>query len=86
MDRQIVLLKSLGINYPESGYLFEQCINTVFMMIEKKKEEVSWDEVSKILVQSKKRFPLQKGDISIMVVDIPKAIELLKENYFLIPK
>lgn len=31
MDRQIILLKSLGIKYPQSGTTFEQCINTVFM-------------------------------------------------------
>lgn len=36
-ERQVILMKSLGINYPNNGYTFEQCVNTVLFMAGKNK-------------------------------------------------
>ena len=43
-----------------------------------------WDEVKEILVHTKYMLPVSKFDIGVAVVDIPKAIELLKSKYKLI--
>lgn len=36
---------------------------------------ITKEDISKIMVNNKQKFPLIKGDVSIMVVDIPKAAE-----------
>lgn len=38
---QIIAMRALGINYPENGYTFEQCINTALTMAKKTREEES---------------------------------------------
>jgi hypothetical protein len=37
---QIIAMRALGINYPENGHTFEQCINSVLMMAKKKEEPI----------------------------------------------
>jgi hypothetical protein len=51
-----------------------------------KVEDNSWDEVAKILSNTKYRLPLSKSDTAVYAVDITKAIEILKEHYPLIKK
>ncbi len=45
-----------------------------------------WLDVSRVLVHTKYRFKLTEGDKAIYLVDIPKAIEILKENFDISPK
>lgn len=53
---------------------------------QEKVEDNSWDEVAKILSNTKYRLPVSKNDTAVYVVDIPKAIEELKQHYTLTKK
>jgi hypothetical protein len=33
MDRQVILMRALGINYPDNGATFEQCVNSLLFLL-----------------------------------------------------
>jgi hypothetical protein len=43
---QIIAMRSLGINYPECGATFEQCVNGVLMLAAENKSQPSTDIVA----------------------------------------
>jgi len=59
---------------------------THYYIPQPKLEVDSWDEVAKMLSNTKYRLPISKDDTAVYVVDIPKVIEYLKQQYTLIKK
>jgi len=78
---QLKILNEEGLKADQNIYAI---ISEIHNASQPKVEDNSWDEVAKILSNTKYRLPISKDDTAVYVVDIPKAIEYLKQNYLLI--
>ena len=50
-------------------------------LLKRKKKNESWVEVQKILNETRYRTPLRADDIAIHLIDLPKAMEIIKANF-----
>lgn len=51
-----------------------------------KEQEERWHDVSKTLVENKYRLTVEKNDTAVHVIDVSKALAILREKYDLVPK
>jgi hypothetical protein len=55
-------------------------------MTEQQEQEELWLDVSRTLVHNKYRSPMEKNVTAVYMIDVRKALAILKERYFLVPK
>ncbi len=82
-DEIVKIAQEEGLKADQNIYAI---ISEIHNSLLSKVEDNSWDEVAKILSNTKYGLPIVKGDTTVYVVDIPKVIEKLKQHYILTKK